>query len=146
MLRRGRNLFLFPNVFLMDQSSTQIRVLKPVAPDRTEVRVYCIAPKGESRLARAARLRKFEDFFMVTGLATPDDLAALEDCQFGAAGRAARWNEVERGLGEATVGPDAAAAALGVQPVTSTDDWSHETLYHGFYRRWAELMSTQFAD
>ena len=83
---------------------------------------------------------------MVTGLATPDDLAALEDCQFGVAGRAARWNEVERGMGEATVGPDAAAEALGAQPVTSTDDWSHETLYHGFYRRWAEMMSTELGD
>ena len=58
-------------------------MLIPHAPDRTEIKVYCIAPKGESNKARKARLRKFEDFFMVTGMATPDDMAALEDVQRG---------------------------------------------------------------
>jgi benzoate/toluate 1,2-dioxygenase alpha subunit len=140
MLRKGRNLFLFPNVFLMDQSSTQIRVLIPHAVDRTEVRTYCIAPRGESRQARAARLRKFEDFFMVTGMATPDDMAALEDVQRGANGRLAQWNEMDRGRSVMIEGADAVTASLGAQPVSSNPDWDSETLFHGFYRRWAEVM------
>jgi benzoate/toluate 1,2-dioxygenase alpha subunit len=140
MLRRGRNLYLFPNVQLMDQSSTQIRVFRPLAPDRTEVRVYCIAPKGESRAARVARLRKFEDFFMVTGMATPDDLAALEDCQIGARGTKAQWSEMERGLSAMLRGPDDLARGLGAQVVSSAPRWDHETLYHGYFRRWAGLM------
>ena len=140
MLRRGRNLYLFPNVHLMDQPSTQIRVTRPIAPDRTEVRVYCIAPKGESRTARAARLRKFEDFYTVTGMATPDDLAALEDCQFGAEGRLARWSGLERGLGIAHDGPDEAARGIGANPVSSGTTYDHETLYYGFFRRWRALM------
>ncbi len=143
MLRRGRNLFLFPNVQLMDQSSTQIRVFRPLAPNRTEVRVYCIAPKGESRAARIARLRKFEDFFMVTGMATPDDLAALEDCQIGALGRQARWNNMERGLEMVTVGADAHAKALAAEVVSSAARWDHETLYHGYFRQWAALMAAE---
>ena len=141
MVRRGRNLFVFPNLHLMDQSSTQIRVARPVAPDRTEVRVYCIAPKGESRAARSARLRKFEDFFMVTGLATPDDLAALEDSQLGAAGRASRWTNLDRGLATLVSGADQAAAAIGAEPVSSAASFDHETLYYGFFRRWASLMA-----
>jgi benzoate/toluate 1,2-dioxygenase subunit alpha len=143
MLRRGRNLFLFPNVQLMDQSSTQIRVFRPIAPDRTEVRVYCIAPKGESRTARIARLRKFEDFFMVTGMATPDDLAALEDCQIGAQGARdaqARWNDMDRGLDMVTQGADTHAEALGAEVVSSAGRWDHETLFHGYFRQWAALM------
>ena len=143
MLRRGRNLFLFPNVQLMDQSSTQIRVFRPLSPDRTEVRVYCIAPKGESREARVARLRKFEDFFMVTGMATPDDLAALEDCQIGAGGTKARWSHMERGMTMMTHGPDELARAIGADVVSSAESWDHETLYHGYFRRWAALMDAE---
>ena len=62
MINKGRNLFLFPNIHLMDQSSTQIRVLIPHAPDRTEIKVYCIAPKGESNKARKARLESLKIF------------------------------------------------------------------------------------
>jgi len=140
MLRRGRNLYLFPNLHLMDQPSTQIRVTRPIAPDRTEVRVYCIAPKGESRKARAARLRKFEDFYTVTGMATPDDLAALEDCQSGARGTLSRWSGLERGLGIAFDGPDEAARGIGANPVSSGTTYDHETLYYGFFRKWRALM------
>src|SRR3546814_20705921 len=44
---RIRNLELFPNVFLMDQTSTQIRIIRPISVDETEVTTYCIAPVGE---------------------------------------------------------------------------------------------------
>ena len=57
ILTRGRNLFIFPNLLLMDNPSTQIRVMKPISVDRVDVTVYCIAPKGESDRARAGRLR-----------------------------------------------------------------------------------------
>ena len=48
MVKGSRNLCLYPNVYLMDQFSTQIRHFRPIAPDKTEVTIYCIAPKGES--------------------------------------------------------------------------------------------------
>ena len=83
MLNRGRNLFLFPNVFVMDNPSTQIRTLHPIAPGVCEVTVRCIAPVGEAPQARAARLRKFEDFYLTSGMATSDDLAALEAVHAG---------------------------------------------------------------
>ena len=79
ILTRGRNLGVFPNVMIMDNPSTQIRVVRPIAADRAEVTVYCIAPIGEDREVRAARLRKFEDFYLTAGMATSDDMAALED-------------------------------------------------------------------
>ena len=47
----------------MDQFSSQIRMYRPISVDKTEVTIYCIAPKGESAEARAHRIRQYEDFF-----------------------------------------------------------------------------------
>ncbi len=140
ILNRGRNLYLFPNVMLMDNPSTQIRLVKPVSPDRTEVSVYCIAPRGESRAARAARLRKFEDFYLTAGMATSDDVAALEAVHDGAFGRLGRWNDMTRGLSALVAGPDPDARNLGFEPAGSCPDWEHEGVFHGFYRTWLERM------
>ena len=79
ILTKGRNLYLFPNVMLMDNPSTQIRVMKPVSANRVDITVYCVAPKGESDKARAGRLRKFEDFYLTAGMATSKNIAAMED-------------------------------------------------------------------
>lgn len=141
MVGRGRNLLVFPNVLLMDQPSTQIRVFRPLSVDRTLVTVYCIAPRGESDEARQARIRKFEDFYMVTGMATPDDLAALEDCQKGARGELSPWTEVTRGIDTMRLGPDEGARKIGLNPVSSNHDWDFETLYYSFYRKWLERMN-----
>ena len=81
MVTGSRNLCLYPNVYLMDQFSTQIRHLRPITPDRTDITIYCIAPKGESPEARANRIRQYEDFFNATGMATPDDLEEFRSCQ-----------------------------------------------------------------
>ena len=140
ILNHGRNLMLFPNVLLMDNPSTQIRVMKPVAPDRTEVTVYCVAPKGESKQARFARLRKFEDFYLTAGMATSDDVSALEDTYAGSHARYARWNEMVRGWDQTVKGADAEAKKAGFVPVTSNPNWDHEILFHGFYRHWARLI------
>lgn len=141
ILNRGRNLFIFPNVMLMDNPSTQIRVLKPIAVNRFEVTVYCIAPKGESKEARAARLRKFEDFYLTAGMATSDDVAALEDTHEGSLARLTPWNDFNRGIATMTKGPDEGAKALGFEPVTSAGNWDHETLFHGMYRHWLKMMT-----
>jgi benzoate/toluate 1,2-dioxygenase alpha subunit len=140
ILNKGRNLMLFPNVLLMDNPSTQIRVMKPIAPDRTEVVVYCVAPKGESKAARSARLRKFEDFYLTAGMATSDDISALEDTYAGSLARYTPWSEMVRGWDATVKGPDAEARKLGFEPVTSNPNWDHEILFHGFYRQWAKLI------
>ena len=143
ILNRGRNLAVFPNVALMDNPSTQIRRVRPISPDRTEVTVYCIAHVGEDDEARAARLRKFEDFYLTAGMATSDDMAALEDTYLGSHARAARWNDFNRGLHSMVEGADELAKLGGFEPVTSSESWENETLYFGFYRRWRELMSVK---
>lgn len=141
MLRRGRNVLVFPNMVLNDLASTHLRTHRPLAPERTEVTIWCIAPKGEPADARYARLRKFEDFFLVTGLATSDDVVSLDTAQAGCRGPAAGWNEYARGLDRAVAGPDAPARALGMAPLVSCPSWDHEAECVGFYRHWRAVLA-----
>ncbi len=141
MLKRGRNILVFPNLVLNDLASTHMRTHRPLGPGRCEVTIWCIAPKGEPAEARAARLRKFEDFFLVTGLATSDDVVSLDTAQAGSYGGAAGWNEFTRGITTFTAGPDDAARELGLDPVSSGATWDSENTYIGFYRHWRDLLS-----
>lgn len=141
ILKKGRNLALFPNVMLMDNPSTQIRYVKPISADRAEVTVYCIAPIGEGAEARSARLRKFEDFYLTAGMATSDDMAALEDTMAGSRASKAQWNDFNRGIKTMTHGSDEGAKAVGFEAVSSSESWENETLFFGFYRRWRDMMS-----
>jgi len=141
MMERIRNLLIYPNIFIMYQVSTQLRVIHPLAVDKTRVSTYCIAPVGESAEVRARRLRQYEDFFNASGVGTPDDLAAFEACQRGYQGQLVRWQQgYMRGVRRMTLGADAEAQALGVRPYSSTNDFRDETIFHGQYRQWLKLM------
>lgn len=142
MLRRGRNLLVFPNLVVNDLASTHIRTARPISADRTEISLWCIAPIGESRESRYARLRKFEDFFLVTGMATADDVVSLDCVQAGSEGRARQWIDYARGYASVMNGPDPAASDLGFVPVTSNSSFDHETTNHGFWRQWRQTLTT----
>src|SRR3546814_8929352 len=90
----------------MDQFSTQIRHFRPISTDQTEVTIYCIAPKGESKEARAWRIRQYEDFFNASGMATPDDLEEFRSCQLTFQATKAPWNDMSRGAEHWLSGPD----------------------------------------
>ena len=141
MVKGSRNLCVYPNVYLMDQFSTQIRHYRPIAPDRTEVTIYCIAPKGESDEARAHRIRQYEDFFNASGMATPDDLEEFRSCQLTYLATAAPWNDMSRGAEHWLTGPDEVATALGMDGVVSagarTEDEGLYPLQHGY---WLQAM------
>ncbi len=142
MVERLRNLLLYPNVFLMDQISAQIRVVIPLAVDRTLVSTYCLAPVGEAPETRVHRLRQYEDFFNASGVGTPDDLAAFEACQRGFNGHQVRWQQgYVRGTGRAVSGADDEARSAGLQPVASSSNFQDEIIFQGQYRRWLSLMS-----
>ena len=141
MIDCSRNLGLFPNVFLMDQTSTQIRVFRPLAIDKTEVTIFCVAPRGESASARTRRVRQYEDFFNATGMATPDDLSEFEACQAGNQGLAGTLQHLDRGLERVSHGADDAARSIGATPNTVGPNWADENIFHSFYRRWRELLT-----
>ena len=140
MIGHSRNLCLYPNVYVMDQFGSQIRVLRPIAVDKTEVTIYCIAPKGESDEARARRVRQYEDFFNATGMATPDDLEEFRACQQGYQGIALEWNDMCRGATHWVEGPDAAAKDIDLNPKLSGVKTEDEGLYTEQHRFWLEAM------
>ncbi len=140
MIGHSRNLCLYPNVYVMDQFGSQIRVLRPIAVDKTEVTIYCIAPKGESDEARARRVRQYEDFFNATGMATPDDLEEFRACQQGYQGIALEWNDMCRGATHWVEGPDAAAKDIDLHPKLSGVKTEDEGLYTEQHRFWLEAM------
>jgi benzoate/toluate 1,2-dioxygenase alpha subunit len=140
MIQHSRNLCLYPNVYLMDQFGSQIRLLRPISVNKTEVTIYCIAPKGEDAESRARRIRQYEDFFNVSGMATPDDLEEFRACQAGYAGRASEWNDMSRGATHWINGADAAADAIGLKPVMSGVKTEDEGLYTVQHRYWMDVM------
>jgi phenylpropionate dioxygenase-like ring-hydroxylating dioxygenase large terminal subunit len=140
----SRNLVLFPNAQFAENASLQLRVIRPLAVDRTEMRSYCLAPKGESDAARELRLRQFEDFFNSSGLATPDDTTCYEDCQTGYQAYNVEWTQgYARGMTAVERGPNDIARSLGINPATSLHGSvkiQDETLFHSAYREWQRLM------
>lgn len=141
-LGRLRNMLLYPNVFLMDQMSSQIRVFRPLAVDKTEVTIYCFAPVGEAPADRAKRIRQYEDFFNASGMATPDDLTEFGESQRGCENHSViRWSEMSRGAAHEVDGADERAHALGIMPGSSGAKLEDEGIFLAQHRRWAELMA-----
>jgi len=140
MVKNLRNLCLYPNLYLMDQFSSQIRVLRPLSVDKTEVTIYCIAPKNEPAEERAHRIRQYEDFFNASGMATPDDLEEFRSCQQGYQGRAMRWNDMCRGATNWIEGADEQARALGLNPRRSGVRTEDEGLYPIQHQYWADTL------
>jgi benzoate/toluate 1,2-dioxygenase alpha subunit len=140
IVSQTRNLCVYPNVYLMDQFSTQIRVVRPISVNQTEVTIYCFAPKGESDAERALRIRQYEDFFNVSGMGTPDDLEEFRACQTGYAGADTLWNDLSRGALHWVEGPDDNARAIGLQPLLSGERSEDEGLFVRQHEYWAEAL------
>ncbi|MGN6084762.1 Rieske 2Fe-2S domain-containing protein [Trinickia sp.] len=140
VVNQTRNLCLYPNVFLMDQFSTQIRVVRPIGVDRTEVSIFCFAPKGESDEDRATRIRQYEDFFNVSGMGTSDDLEEFRACQSGYAGSVPGWNDLSRGAPLWIHGPDENAKSMGLNPLISGERSEDEGLFVVQHEYWVRTM------
>jgi benzoate/toluate 1,2-dioxygenase subunit alpha len=141
MNKRIRNLQLFPNVFLMDQTSTQIRIIQPISVDQTEVVTYCVAPVGESAAARALRIRQYEDFFNASGMATPDDLTEFNNCQIGFASGDGRMNDMSRGSTRSASGAGRFGTGLNVDALMSGSATADEGIYVAIHEEWLARMT-----
>ena len=106
---------------------------------QTEITIYCIAPKGESAEARAQRIRQYEDFFNVSGMATPDDLEEFRSCQMGYQGGRG-WNDMSRGATHWVDGADAAAQEIDLHPQMSGVRTEDEGLFVLQHKYWQETM------
>lgn len=98
----GRNLLIFPNLLLIDLvMGCTVRTFYPDAPDYMEITGWEIQPPEEGEVLHAMRQDNFLTFWGPAGLATPDDVEALERCQLGFAGyRTDPWSDISRGMGK----------------------------------------------
>ena len=107
MAELSRNMIIFPNLVINDIMAITVRTFQPLAPDRMSVSAWALGVKGEDPGLRALRLFNFLEFLGPGGLATPDDVEALESCQRGYRNqREAQWNDISKGM------PRGAAAAI----------------------------------
>jgi benzoate/toluate 1,2-dioxygenase alpha subunit len=122
----SRNLILFPNTVVIDLvMGATIRTFYPEAPDCMEVTGWQIQPVGEDPELHRMRMDNFLTFWGPAGLATPDDLEALERCQLGyRAYQATGWNDMSRGM-------------------TRVPNFTDEFQMRVWWRRWNELMTDE---
>lgn len=139
-MHRLRNLNIYPSLFFMDQISSQLRIVRPVAWNKTEVISLCLGVKGESDADRENRIRQFEDFFNVSGMGTPDDLVEFREQQRGFQARASRWSDISRGHQDWQYGETHNSQVLGIQPVITGAEFTHEGLYVNQHGTWQWLL------
>ena len=139
-MHRLRNLNLYPSLFFMDQISSQLRIVRPIAWNKTEVISQCIGVKGESAQARRNRIRQFEDFFNVSGLGTPDDLVEFREQQKGFQARLEHWSDISRGCHAWQYDRTTSAQDLNIHPVMIGCEFTHEGLYVNQHGHWQKLL------
>lgn len=121
MAELNRNLFIYPNLFVMDNNATALRVIEPTAPEYMDVSQHELAPRIEDPTVRQVRLESYVTFAGPGGLATPDDVEALESCQQGAHS-GVEWSLLSRGY-------------FAEEP-----PMSGELQMRTFWRRWQEQL------
>ena len=123
-----RNLFIYPNMFLLDVSGLTIRTVWPTAPDHMLLTGWGLAPADESPALLKKRIEGFNLFLGPGGLATPDDIEALEACQEGFAATSDTYSDISRGM---------------KREAKTTD----EAQMRSFWRQWhADLMQQAASD
>lgn len=124
-MQGARNLVVFPNLVIIDLvMGVVVRKIDPVSPGYMEVTAWHLAPPDEGEELHRQRLDNFLTFWGPGGLASPDDVEALETCQRSfAAVKELGWSDVSRGM---------------AKPVVEADD---ELQLRTWWRRWNELMT-----
>jgi p-cumate 2,3-dioxygenase subunit alpha len=121
MAELNRNVFIYPNLFVMDNNATALRVIEPTAVNYMDVSQHELAPRIEDPTVRKVRLESYVTFAGPGGLATPDDVEALESCQQGAAS-GVEWSNISRGY------------------FSEEPPMSGELQMRMFWRRWQEQL------
>jgi p-cumate 2,3-dioxygenase subunit alpha len=95
----SRHLLIFPNLLFQDsQTGFRVRQIWPETPGLFHVTQVDLLPRGESDEVRAHRLEASRAFLGPGGLATPDDVEAVESCQAGFGATEVEWSDISRGM------------------------------------------------
>ena len=125
---RGTHLLVFPNLVLI---GVQIRIIRPVQTDETEVFLYPTFLKGAPHELNVARLRGHEAFYGPAGGGATDDLEMFERNQMGLSARVDPWLVLSRGARQQRQDVDG----------TIVGQITDEVTQRGIWRQWKKLMS-----
>lgn len=121
---------VFPNLQLI---GSQIRLIRPVAADKTEVLMFPTLLKGVPEPINTLRLRNHEAFYGPASQGSPDDAEIFERNQIGLTAEVQPWVLLARGLNRERVDTDGSI-------VGSITD---ETTQRGQLKQWKALMGVQ---
>jgi hypothetical protein len=119
---------LYPNMQIV---ANHIRIINPVAVDKTQVLMLPVTLKGAPAAINDARVRVHESFYGPAGAGSPDDSEFFERAQRGLQAVVDPWVDISRGLNRQTVDADGSIAGL----------LSDEVPQRGQYREWLRLMT-----
>jgi phenylpropionate dioxygenase-like ring-hydroxylating dioxygenase large terminal subunit len=119
---------MWPNLQLID---TQIRLMRPIAADLTEVYMFPTLLKGVPPEVNAKRLRAHESFFGPAGNGSPDDYEMFERNQVGLSCQVDPWLLLSRGRHRERREPDG----------TLVGNYSDEVSQRGQLRQWKHVMT-----
>jgi len=122
------HLGIFPNLQLINQ---HVRVVVPVAVDRTDVYLYPVRLGGVSHEFNEVRLHKHEDFYGPAGFGQPDDTEIFERNTDGLQALGNPWIDLSRGRNRERGDSDGSIVGHITDEVTQ----------RGQLREWSRLMS-----
>lgn len=134
-----QHILIFPNVVILEHPGPQIRVVRPISVDQTEVRGYAFFPRGVADEVRQRQLRAYEVFFGPAGMGSPDDIEAFDSCTAGYQATAAAWNDLSRGIHREVRDPSGLDLG-GIGPFEVAGNITDDTVYRGLYRWWVTAM------
>ena len=124
-MRGTRNVVIFPNLIVIDLvMGVVIRQVEPVSEREIAVSAWEMVPSEDGPELLTQRLDNFLTFWGPGGLASPDDVEALESAQRAFATRKElQWSDLSRGMAHQDI---------------KTDD---ELQMRTFWRRWNSLIT-----
>ena len=96
---RFHNSLLYPSATIMGLN-VHVRVIKPIAVDRTEVCVYPLRYKGAPDAMNQRNIRLLNVTHSAASFVQTDDMEAFSRTQAGLASLASDWVDISRGLGD----------------------------------------------
>lgn len=124
----GTHLLVFPNLILI---GVQIRVIRPVKIDETEVFLYPTLLTGAPSEVNVARLRGHEAFYGPAGGGATDDLEMFKRNQIGLSAQVDPWLLLARGRRQEHQDMDGTVVGQITDEVTQ----------RGIWRQWKKVMS-----
>lgn len=124
------HLGVFPNLQLIQQ---HVRVVVPVAADRTDVYLYPVRYGGVPDEMNEKRLRTHEEFSGAAGMGQPDDTEIFERNTDGLEATVNPWIDLSRGRHRERVDSDGSIVG----------QISDEVTQRGQFREWARLMNAE---